>query len=635
MMPSVATRVRAHLDALDADTAQELAPPASDRTAWEALPATDRAERIRDGEAYLGFAWPMLPATDILAYQRDGNRSRYQDVYNARRSAIIALVLAECVEHEGRFLDELINGIWCVCEETSWTLPAHLANPPGSAGLPDPDRPVVALLSAETAALMSWTHHLLGPELGTVSTRIPARILDEVRDRVLTTLLERDDFWWIGLSQPDRALNNWTPWIVANWLTSILLLEDDPSRRREGLTRAADCLDRFLAPGNLPEDGACDEGPGYWRVSAGALFFCVEQLRQASGGAIDAFDLPLVKKLAPFIAQAHIEGDWFVNFADGKPRVILEPVVPYGYGIRTGNTSLSTWALHFERTRPAPAGGGKGETPIFALPVALLSFFQFPMDSAEVSPPEPGDTWFPVTHVLVSRKDAPDGEHLVLAAKGGHNTESHNHNDVGSFIFYRNGCPLAVDPGAESYTRQSFSRERWGFWYIRSDWHNLLPSFDGVAQSVGRQFAATEVSCVTEADRTVLSMDLQDAYPESTGVRSWRRQLTFEAGSGIRVEDTFAFDRDLGEVTLSFVTPSEIEILSPGTVRFEARALPDGNRSASGSLDVEASTPVSLTKERVAVNDGNQAPSWGDHLNRVVIRMKNPPREGWLRVRVY
>ena len=253
----------------------------------------------------------------------------------------------------------------------------------------------------------------------------------------------------------------------------------------------------------------------------------------------------------------------------------------------------------------------------------------------ERSPPEPGDTWFPVTHVLISRKDAPSGERLVLAAKGGHNAESHNHNDVGSFVFFKNGCPLAVDPGAEQYTRQSFSGERWGFWYIRSDWHNLLPRFDGVVQSDGREFAATEVSCVTEADRTVLSMDLQGAYPESAGVRRWRRQLSFEAESGIRVEDTFAFGRDLDEVTLAFVTPSEIEILSPGTVRFEARALPDGNRSASGRLDVEASTPVSLTVERMPVNDVNQAPSWGDHLNRVIIHMEKPPREGWLRVQMH
>ena len=41
---------------------------------------------------------------------------------------------------------------------------------------------------------------------------------------------------------------------------------------------------------------------------------------------------------------------------------------------------------------------------------------------------------------------------FYVAAKGGHNAESHNHNDVGSFIVYADGYPALIDVGVEAYT---------------------------------------------------------------------------------------------------------------------------------------------------------------------------------------
>jgi hypothetical protein len=44
-----------------------------------------------------------------------------------------------------------------------------------------------------------------------------------------------------------------------------------------------------------------------------------------------------------------------------------------------------------------------------------------------------------------------------MAIKGGNNGESHNHNDVGSFIIYTDGEPLFIDPGVGEYTAKTFS----------------------------------------------------------------------------------------------------------------------------------------------------------------------------------
>ncbi|MFF5249487.1 hypothetical protein ACFY3V_34860 [Streptosporangium sp. NPDC000095] len=52
--------------------------------------------------------------------------------------------------------------------------------------------------------------------------------------------------------------------------------------------------------------------------------------------------------------------------------------------------------------------------------------------------------------VARERRGSPDG--LFLAAKGGYNVESHNHNDVGPFIVALDARPVLVDVGVGEYT---------------------------------------------------------------------------------------------------------------------------------------------------------------------------------------
>src|SRR2546430_9673482 len=41
---------------------------------------------------------------------------------------------------------------------------------------------------------------------------------------------------------------------------------------------------------------------------------------------------------------------------------------------------------------------------------------------------------------------------LFRSAWGGHNAQSHNHNDVGNFIVYGDGRPVLIDLGVETYS---------------------------------------------------------------------------------------------------------------------------------------------------------------------------------------
>ena len=78
----------------------------------------------------------MLPATLFLEYKRIGNRSNYEGVNGIRRNKLRNLVVAECAEGKGRFLDEIVNGLWATCEETFWGYPAHLSPQKAGPGLP-------------------------------------------------------------------------------------------------------------------------------------------------------------------------------------------------------------------------------------------------------------------------------------------------------------------------------------------------------------------------------------------------------------------------------------------------------------------------------------------------------------------
>lgn len=84
-------------------------------------------------------------------------------------------------------------------------------------------------------------------------------------------------------------------------------------------------------------------------------------------------------------------------------------------------------------------------------------------------------------------------EGLYLAAKGGHNAESHNHNDVGNFIVYADGYPAISDVGVETYTAKTFSAQRYDIWTMQSAFHNL-PIINGFMQKNGGNFKAAAVN---------------------------------------------------------------------------------------------------------------------------------------------
>ena len=600
-------------------------PRARERDGWQELPDSLRAALTTEGEHLLHHAWAPLPATHFLAYPRQGNRTLADDARRGRRNQLRQLVLAECAEYKGRFLDAIVDGIWLTCEETFWGSPAHLGAQKAGIGLPDPEEPVVDLFAADTAAMLAWTDYLVGAELDRVSPLIRRRVWHEVDRRVLAPCERRDDFGWMGFARrPDsRPPNNWNPWINSNWLTASLLLEPDENRRVRSVHKILRTLDIFLD--GYSDDGGCDEGPGYWNRAGGSLFDCLELLHSASDGAVDVFADPLIREIGRYIVRAQIHDNWYVNFADASAKVRIDGHLVFRYGRRIGDEPmqlLGAWAAE----QAGEGDAGRSDSFGRALP-ALFSLGQ--LATAPKKQPLPRDVWLPGIEMMTARLEDGSPRGLYLAAHGGHNAESHNHNDVGDFIVYADGAPAIVDIGVETYTRKTFSSQRYDIWTMQSAWHNL-PTIDGVMQADGVRFAARGAVYSASDDAAEFRLDIAPAYPASAGVALWERSLRLDRRQNrVEVKENYSLSKDVSEITLSLVTHARPAHPKKGRIRLRKPEY------TSGAVLIEYDPAVFEARtEEVALTDPRLKSSWGDRLYRTLLSARTPPRRATWKLQI-
>lgn len=558
---------------------------------------------------------PAFPATLFLEYARTGERDRHFSVYSARRRMLRDLVVGEAIERGGRFADRIVDAVWSTCEETWWGAPPHVSMQGGEPGLPDPDDPLVDLFAGETAGALAWTAHLVGEALEQASPAVTRRIRTEVRRRVLEPCLTRV-FWWMGLSDVGwagnrggpRIVNNWNPWICSNWIAGALLLEDDAEARARGVAKALVVLDEYL--GVVPPDGSCEEGAAYWSRAAGTLFDSLDLLWDATDGAIDIFDEPVIVELGRFLPRIHLAGPWFANFGDGSPRPDVPAGVVYRYGRRIGDASVCAFGAEFvERwCREGPAD------PIESLGRTARTLDV--VDEARRAPRAaglPSFTWLPGDEVMVARDVAGSSEGFAIATRGGHNGSPHGHADIGSFIVVLDGDPLVIDPGIGTYTAQTFSSDRFALWTIRSAFHDV-PLVAGVEQRPGREYAAGLRWCDDDGERAELMVDLRRAYPDDAAIERWDRSIALERGRGVVVADAW---------TLARPAPVELHVMLRDHPAVEV---------ATGELRGERAVirfeppPARLEVEAVPLDDPTLSASWDrDRLWRAIACYPHAP----------
>ena len=259
------------------------------------IPQTLYNNTIEDANRYLNFDWGSLTASMYT----DAQHSDYSDIVKLRRKALACLALAEHAERKSRYLEDIINGIWCICEESTWILPDN------SGYLRDIENPRFDADAAATAALLALSVHLFRKELPVM---IKKRAVHEIKKRVL---------------RPFEDAKQLAPYSVSQTLVSCLFAENDDEKRRTIVDKSIEALDIFL--GEFTKNGIKtknDQGLYTWSAY---IFDILEMIYNATDQKFEAFSDERLKYAADFIYKIHMGSDGFaenVTEEDG-PRTYL------------------------------------------------------------------------------------------------------------------------------------------------------------------------------------------------------------------------------------------------------------------------------------------------------------------------
>lgn len=572
-------------------------PPACQRADWESLPDTARQRLLDAGEAEAARSIAPMPLTLWLDFIRSGRRADWEEATFSRRARLCALVCAECVEYRGRYLDAIADTIWAICEESAWQLPAHNSYVRDTPQLPLPDtaRPLIDLFAAEAGALLATVHFLLGPELEKAYPGLTTRIEQEVRNRILTPYLQ-DHFWWMG--NGNEPMCNWTSWCTQNVLLCFFLLPDvSQEERRAAVRQAAYSLDCFLK--DYGPDGCCNEGAQYYRHAGLTLWGALHILSSAAPEAFGPlFREEKIRNIAEYILNVHVDGPYYLNFGDCSPLAGRCGAREYLFAKAVGSPSLAALAASDFRADPDPdhLTAQDASSRINLWYRLLTAFTQRDLESHPDTAAPAGDVWYPSVGVFAARRGS-----WVLGAKMGSNGDSHNHNDTGSITVYKDGRPFLIDIGVESYTRKTFSPQRYEIWTMQSGWHNL-PTFDGVMQLPGAEYAARDI----QIGEGSISAELSGAYPPIQGLSQYRRTVSVTP-EGITLVDETDWP---GEVELTLMTQLHPQLWG-------------GGLSLEGLGLIQPGSGVELTVQPVPVTDPRLRTAWPDTIWKISMYFYN------------
>ena len=598
-------------------------PEYSDRAGWAALFASDSASVVRRGEKYLDYQWQHVPATAYLEFERTGDRSAMEGPSGRNRSAILGLMLAELAEGKGRFMDQIANGLWFLSGETSWVLSAHQPRQASKRSLPDGREHLIDLGSGRMGAIVSLGHYLFHEQIDRIDPSITAAVERAVKTQILDPFLddrENKAQWWNGFHDPSRPLNNWNPWCNSDSILCFLLMEKDPERLSAALDRSVRSVDLFM--GWVSDDGACEEGPSYWGHAAGKLYDFVEILRCASHGRFNVFDNAKIRRMGEYISRVFVGGKYVVNFADGSAGVENYSTLTYQYGKAIGSRELSDFGLYQladesrGRFRYPGISSGDGWRAVWSLVTnvgmrsdvdSLNAAGRLPEVMETLRAEVPSSTWYPKTEHCLLRNSSG----WFLGAKGGHNNESHNHNDIGTFILYIRNIPVFVDAGVGTYTKDTFGKKRYTIWTMQCDWHNL-PMPNSISQLNGRDFRSREVSC--NPARGLFSLDISKAYPEESCALWWKRTYSLppKGKPSLTITDNYKLSERTESDLWHFMVKGEVELLDAGTLMVRCD---DG-------LTVELAYPSTFeaSVEEKHFEDPKLTRVWGNTLRRITLR---------------
>lgn len=453
----------------------------------------------------------LVQITDELfnIFYKTGSRTEYENVYFTRRGILTVSSLLYFIYNDEKYYNTMLEIMQSICDEKTWALPAHVPE--------DCESPecVIDLFNAETAQTLAEICSVCG---GDIPVELHDRIHYEINRRITVPFIENRQHW-------ENADHNWAA--VCGGSVGMALLYEFPEVFGNVEDRIVSAMNSYL--NGFGDDGICSEGLGYWKY--GFMYFTAfaELYKEKCG--IDLLSGEKIKRIAQCQQWLMMEKNISVSFSDCARNEAFDLSIAHFYRRIYGDDILI-----IDNT----VTDGMDNCNRYLGASRSLLWIDTDIESCDKVQSE---KYFKDIKWYINRRNG-----FSFAAKAGHNAESHNHNDIGSFIVSTKNGQMLADYGAGEYTREYFSDKRYDI-ICNSSLGHSVPVIDGSVQSAGREFKGD----VLKHSDNVFSIEFSDGYKHENLIKLVRN---FEISDVcIKISDFYTFnDNKPHNITERFVS---------------------------------------------------------------------------------
>lgn len=580
----------------------------NDRAAWEKLAET-RSARVILAKAEKWLETPIYEMSDeiYLDYKRSaGKRRKWGDYRTQSKGRFIDLVLAECIENKGRFLDDIEETIRVICSAKTWMMPAHDLDLVCFYGKVKKIDLNVAHLSRELAACDCLLGEKLSPAIRKlIRTEIKERTFDTFHDVIDGKIPELN--WFL------KVTNNWAAVCYGGILAASQMLIESREERAFFVAAVEYYIQNYVK--GFTDEGHCWEGLSYWNYGFSNFIILSETMYQATGGKIDLLDDEKIQKMAMFGARMEIQPGVYPALAD------------CGFNVRPGSTVMNFVSKRYgleleqwEKDESSFLGNSLCSTAVFAFPNSSNQVDTMGNKQAKIGIRE----WYKEAGMLICRPTESKRDSIAIAIKGGCNGMSHNHNDSGSFMVVKGKEMLLVDPGTEVYTLRTISAGRFESKVINSYGHSV-PVVAGRLQREGKDARAKVIDTEFTDQQDKLVFDISSAY-DVKELKKLKRTFYYsrEGTCSLTVVD---------EVSFSELKSFGTALITYGEIRWDG----DGSLVVSGGEEmVKVNITVKGGEFEIVfdtivedMNNGGRG-----YPKRIGINLKEPVKEAMIKTEI-
>lgn len=516
---------------------------------WEQIRSIHKnqlEELIKIGDNYFDDPIKGLTYSTYRIYEETGTRKEYETLYFNRRRRLNLFAVLSLAYGEEKYLRELEDILWAICDEFSWCVPAHLdtwsrvvpirenmfVERGKIRGVGREHRKHIDLFSAETGFALAEILELLEDRL---SPLVVIRVRKEITDRILASFCELNSlFRW------ETFNNNWAAVCAGSIGAAALYTIEDINVLVPILHRVMGILEGFLK--GFEEDGYCVEGYSYWNYGFGFYVYFAELLKQKTFGKINLMEGEKIRNLALYSQRVYLSGGKVLCYSDAHENIQMKP------GLLNRLKSI-----YPELQLPDRKYEEKfGEDHCYRWASFIRNFVWYnPEIKATLD--QRISHYFNKAQCLVV-KQVDKSSTVCFSAIGAHNGLSHNHNDVGSFILHVNGETLLADLGMGEYTSKYFGEERYDILCNGSQGHSV-PIIDGNYQKEGCEHGAKIINVINTEEKVIFELDIAAAYGYKR-LKSLVRAFKFDRAPVARLllTDSYVFTQKPEAIIERFIT---------------------------------------------------------------------------------